>query len=212
MAYLRLDRLAATALCREPFDFVVVPGFVGSEAEVTLSRDYPRIARAGSFPVSELQYGPAFASLLAELNGPGLEQALADKLATPLAGLPRMTTVRGRCRGRDGQVHTDSPWKVVSLLLYLNGSSWSAAGGRLRLLRSGDVQDVAVEVPPDWGTLIAFRRSDRSFHGHESFEGERRVVQVNWATDQARIDRELGRHRRTAWLKRILPFVGRGDY
>ncbi len=49
---------------------------------------------------------------------------------------------------------------------------WEQAGGRLRLLRSAtDIEDVLVEVPPEEGTLVAFRRSDNSYHGHMAFDG-----------------------------------------
>jgi hypothetical protein len=58
-------------------------------------------------------------------------------------------------------------------------------------------------VEPKWGRLLAFRRSDRSWHGHLPAEGERRVVQVNWVTSQAMADKELRRHRRSAWIKRL---------
>jgi hypothetical protein len=32
-------------------------------------------------------------------------------------------------------------------------------------------------------------------------------VQINWVTSQDKVDKELRRHRRSAWLKRL---VGRG--
>ena len=54
--------------------------------------------------------------------------------------------------------------------------SWEQSAGRLRLLRSAtDLNDVITEVPPVAGTLLAFKRSDNSWHGHEPFGGERRV-------------------------------------
>jgi hypothetical protein len=161
--------------------------------------------------VSELAYGPVFASLLAELRGIDLETALSAKFGIELTGRPTLVTVRGRCHPRDGRVHTDSAWKILSVLVYLN-AGWEADGGRLRLLRSENLEEVAAEVPAEWGTLVAFRRSSRSFHGHKPFEGQRRVIQLNWATDQRVIDAELARHRRSARLKRWLPFGSRGGY
>jgi SM-20-related protein len=201
-----LDKFKATPLEREPFDFVVVPGFLPEEVQSTVAHDFPRIVRPGSFPVGELSYGPSFDLLLGELGGRELEVAMSEKFGLQLAGHPQVVTVRGYCGQQEGRVHTDSRWKIVSVLVYLN-NRWEAEGGRLRLLRSDDVHNVAVEVPPEWGTLIAFRRSDRSFHGHLPFEGERRVVQLNWATNQRMIDRELARHRLSAQLKRWLPFT-----
>ena len=48
--------------------------------------------------------------------------------------------------------------------------SWEEAGGRLRLLRSANnLNDIIVEVPPVSGTLLAFKRSNNSWHGHEPF-------------------------------------------
>jgi len=47
----------------------------------------------------------------------------------------------------------------------------------LRLLRSPtDLDDVILEVPPQQGTLLAFRRSHNSYHGHKQFSGPRRVI------------------------------------
>ncbi len=57
------------------------------------------------------------------------------------------------------------------------------------------------EVLPDAGTMIAFRRSDRSYHGHEPFEGVRRYVMVNWMTSGFAAQRELFHHRVSARVK-----------
>jgi SM-20-related protein len=62
-------------------------------------------------------------------------------------------------------------------------------------------------VPPDWGTLLAFRRADNSYHGHTPFEGERRSIQINWVVSRDVVDRELARHRMSARLKRLVPFA-----
>ncbi|MGH7112485.1 MAG: 2OG-Fe(II) oxygenase, partial [Stellaceae bacterium] len=58
-----------------------------------------------------------------------------------------------------------------------------------------DLNDYAVEVAPLLGTMLAFRHSERSFHGHRAHIGERRVLQLNWVTDARVAARELGRHR-----------------
>ena len=82
---------------------------------------------------------------------------------------------------------------------------WENSGGRLRLLRSADdLDDVILEVPPAAGTLLAFRRSENSFHGHKPFSGERRVIQFNWVTSEG--DRRIAmlRHQVSASFKRLL--------
>ena len=62
------------------------------------------------------------------------------------------------------------------------------------------------EIPPDGGTLVAFKRSERSWHGHAPFEGPRRYVMFNWVRSDAALTREIGRHRLSAKLKRLNPF------
>ena len=203
---LDLDRLRGAPLCRNPFDFVVVEGFVRDAALPSLVADFPEIGRHGSFPVESLEYGPAFASLVAALTGAALRRAIEEKFGIDLSNRPTMLTVRGKSNGKDGEIHTDSETKIITLLLYMN-PVWDRAEGRLRLLRGPvDLEDYAMEVAPLAGTMLAFRRSDRSFHGHRPYIGERRALQLNWVTDSAVVRRELGRHRWSARLKALNPF------
>jgi len=205
MSAIDLATFAATPLARVPYDHLIVPGFLRPEAIAPIDADYPRIAKPGSFPVSELRFGPAFASLVEEIRGPEMRDAFAAKFGVDLSGRPTVVTVRGRCRAKDGRIHTDTASKIITVLIYMN-TEWSDAGGRLRVLRSGDdLEDYAAEVPPAAGTLLAFRRSDRSWHGHRGFVGERRVIQLNWLTDMATARRETRRHRLSAWVKKLAP-------
>ena len=71
MSTLDLATFRATKLCRDPFDFLVVPGFVKDEARAAINADFPRVDLPGSFPLSGLPYGPAFAALIDELRGEG---------------------------------------------------------------------------------------------------------------------------------------------
>ena len=204
MGALDLAAFRATPLVREPFDYLVLPGFVKPEARAAINASYPDIKRPGSFPLSELNYGPAFADLVDELNGKDMRRAFEEKFGIDLTGRPTMVTVRGCASARDGRIHTDTSSKIITILIYMN-SQWEAPGGRLRLLRSADdLDDMILEVPPEEGTLLCFRRANNSFHGHKPFVGARRVLQFNWVTEQRFVDRELKRHRFSAWTKRIL--------
>jgi SM-20-related protein len=183
---INLQRFHATPLIREPFEYVIVPGFVRESARWPLEADFPCIREPGSFPLRALHAGPAFRRLVSELTGPEMCAAFSRKFALDLAELPTVVTVRGRCGPKDGTIHTDLPGKVITVLLYLN-ATWFDAGGQLRLLRSpSSLDEVVAEVPPVEGTLLAFRRSDNSWHGHRPFIGERRVVQMNWVTPRHR--------------------------
>jgi SM-20-related protein len=203
VSMLDLERFRGTALTREPFEFLIVPEFVKAEARPWIEDDYPEVKRPGSFPLQEVTYGAAFAKLVEEMRSDEFRKAFEEKFNVDLANRPDMITVRGRCSEKDGKIHTDSETKIITILIYLN-PPWEASGGQLRLLRSGtDLNDVILEVPPTEGTLLAFRRSNNSWHGHKPFSGPRRVIQFNWVTSEAVVRREQSRHRLSAWMKKL---------
>lgn len=205
MSAIDLDAFRATPLCRDPYDHVVVTGFLKPDALAAIGADYPAMKKPGSFALDGLECGPALISLIDQLQGSPLRDAFAEKFAVDLTRRPTMVTLRGRCQAKDGRIHTDSESKIITVLIYMN-SGWDADGGRLRILRSGDdLEDFAAEVPPDAGTLLAFRRGENSWHGHPSFVGPRRVIQLNWVRDEAVVKREQDRHRVSAWFKRLMP-------
>jgi SM-20-related protein len=206
LTVLDLDRLRAAPIERDPFEFVVVEEFVRGEALAPLVADFPAVRGSGSYPLQGLEYGPAFGGLVEALTGPDLAGVIAEKFAVDLSHRPTLLTVRGVSDGTDGRIHTDSATKIITLLLYMN-PVWDLAEGRLRLLRGpGDIEDWAREVTPLAGTMLAFRRSERSFHGHRPCVGPRRTLQLNWVTDRKVVRRELGRHRWSARLKALNPF------
>ena len=204
---LDLAAFRSMPLIRHPFEYLIVPGFIRPEARAAINADYPAIDSPGSFPVQGLTFGPAFRALIKALEGPEVRQAFAEKFSVDLAGRPTMVTVRGQSGPKDGFIHTDAVSKIITVLIYMN-PQWEAAGGRLRLLRSPhDIEAVVAEVPPTEGTLLAFRRSDNSYHGHLPFIGPRRVIQLNWVTDRFTARREVLRHRVSAWGKRVLALL-----
>lgn len=206
MAYLDIAALDATPLKSVPYDYLVVPNFVRTERFGDVVGDYPAVPGPGSHPLPQLSIHGHFKALLEELNGPEFRAAIERKLGLDLSKRPTMFTVRGECRASDGKIHTDSATKIVTVLLYMN-ETWEKDGGRLRILRNGaDLSDYAEEVPPHGGTLLVFRRSETSWHGHESFQGQRRAIQMNWVTDASVVAREQGRHRISATIKKLNPF------
>ncbi|HYP36543.1 MAG TPA: 2OG-Fe(II) oxygenase, partial [Stellaceae bacterium] len=141
---LDLDRLRAAPLVREPFEFVVVEEFLRRDVLAPLLADFPEIRGHGSYPVESLEYGPAFAHLVAALTGAELRCAIEEKFGIELGDRPTLLTLRGRSDGKDGRIHTDSASKIITLLLYMN-PDWDHAEGRLRLLRGpDDLEDYAV--------------------------------------------------------------------
>jgi SM-20-related protein len=200
------EALARAPLERDPYEYVLLRGFVKPEALAQINRDYPRIEHAGSFPLASLEFGSGFQALVDALESDGFRQAFADKFQIDLSNRPTTITVRGRSDTRDGNIHCDSESKIITVLLYVN-PQWDDSGGRLRVLRScDDINDVAAEVPPAGGTLLAFLRSDHSWHGHLPFIGERRVIQFNWVTHDRSQRLALFRHRLSASVKQMLSF------
>ena len=181
--YLNLGALEATTLVRDPFDYLVVPGFIAPEALAEINRDYPEIAEPGNFKLGDLRYGAAFAALLAELAGPALKDLVAAKFGVDLSGCPQQVTARKYSEPTDGHIHVDHRTKIITMLVYLN-ERWNSDEGQLRFLRSADdIEDYAAEIPPIGGTMLAFRRSDKSFHGFKPFVGERRMIQLAWVRE-----------------------------
>lgn len=201
---LDLEAFAASPLSRDPFDHVVVERLLAAPDARAVAEDFPQVPRAGSFPLTELARGPRFDALVEELRGDAFRQAVEEKLAIDLAGRPTLVTVRGHARAKDGRIHTDSRWKLVTLLLYVN-EGWNDDGGHLRLLRSSaSLDDYGVDVAPEAATAVLFRCTPVAWHGHTPFVGPRRAIQLNWVEDESWVRREEGRHRVSSKLKKWL--------
>jgi SM-20-related protein len=201
---LNLDAFRDTPLVEEPFRHLVVRDFVAPDALAAAQAAYPEVPGPGSHPPSSLAIDGAFQALMDALEGTDFRAAVEAKFGIDLTGRPTMYTVRGFCRARDGKIHTDSKTKIITVLLYMNDAAWDSAGGRLRLLRSGEgLEDYFDEVEPAGGTLLVFQRADNSWHGHHPFEGPRRAVQMNWVTDASVVAKEQGRHGLSTGLKKL---------
>ena len=60
---------------------------------------------------------------------------------------------------------------VLAIVVVLGGLAWYLYQPR---------PEPAAEVPPAGGTLLVFRRTRVSWHGHKRFVGERRMLQLNF--------------------------------
>jgi SM-20-related protein len=197
-----LAAFAAAPLQCDPFDHVIVRNSIDPQHLDAILAGFPDVPGPGSHAPASLDMSAPFAAFLRELQGDGFRHAIERKFELDLGSRPTVTTIRGEVRASDGRVHTDSRAKLITILIYLNGD-WSAPGGRLRLLRSQNLDDCAIEIAPEAGTLLAFRRSEHSWHGHAPFAGPRRAVQMSYVTNRATAVREERRHRLATGLKRI---------
>lgn len=209
---LNLDLFRNTSLVTEPFSYLIVPGFINKENLAKIHEDYPAVPGPGSYPLDLFQYGKAFHELITELEGPDFRQAISEKFDVDIQDRPTMITVRGHSQERDGQIHTDTKSKIITILLYMN-PSWEQPGGQLRLLKNGNnIDDIITEIPPVEGTLLVFKVSPNSWHGHKPFIGERRVVQMNYVLDEGVIKKEIARHHFSAKIKKLKSMIGLSSY
>lgn len=204
MGHLNIDKLRAAKVEKEPFCYVVVPGFLSPASVRAINATYPKIDKGGSFPIESLDQSMTIREVIQELDASEFEATIEEKFDVSLEGRPKMFSLRGHTRAKDGQIHTDSKDKIITVLLYLN-ADWRQPGGRLRILKNGhDVDDFAAEVPPDNGTLLVFKRADNSWHGHHPFEGQRRSLQMNWMTSDASKGFHAIRHKISAAVKKVV--------
>lgn len=200
--YFDLAAFDAAQLQSEPFGHVLIENIIARQHLATILDGFPETPGPGSHSPRSLHIRADFATLLKELESDAFRHAIERKFEIDLTARPTVTTIRGELRAKDGAIHTDSPSKLITILLYLN-RDWDAPGGRLRLLRSANLDDYAIEIAPRAGTLLAFRRGETSWHGHAPFVGPRRAVQMSYVTDHATAVREERRHRFATQLKRI---------
>ena len=200
MSCIDLEKFERIPLCSDPFFHVVVPGFVRAEALARICASYPEL-KGGSYALESLEIPLPLQTLIAALDAPAFEDAMARKFSLTLADKPKFYSLRGYCRLKDGKIHTDSKDKLITVLVYFH-EVWDHERGRLRLLRHGhDMESHVAEVSPAGGTLLAFRRSATSWHGHPPFEGVRRALQMNWMQNRGAKGFSSWRHRFSAWLK-----------
>ena len=201
---LDLDGLSRLTTRTQPYQHLVMPDFIQREQQAQALADFPVIGDAGLYTPDEVPVRGRFAQVMDELMGPAFEAAMSKAFGLDLSKYPKVYTIRGHTRAKDGSIHTDSTTKVVTVLLYFNTNPWPQATGRLRILRSAtDLQDYSEEVAPDGGMLLAFKRSDRSWHGHPPYEGPRRAIQLNWVTSDWVVKKDEFRHRLSARLKAL---------
>lgn len=200
---LDLSGIQKTPLETQHFPYLIMRNFIAADKLAAIQQDFPTVPGAGSYPVNTLKYGNHFQALLDELQGTELRQVIAEKFSMSLDERPTLVTIRGHSDHTDGRIHSDSKSKLITVLLYMN-ADWENSEGRLRLLRNpDDIDSVITEISPEQGTLLIFKVTNNSWHGHKPFIGSRRVIQLNYVLDQQVVTKELARHRFSAKLKKL---------
>lgn len=204
---INIDSVRAARTERQPYNYLVASDVILPGAVDGLRSDFPNIRETGFFPEEDVERRGAFAKLLEEMKGREMSEIVSEKLDIDLVDKPKMITIRKLSAAKDGRIHTDSESKIATLLVYLNDAWQDSPAGRLRVLRNGtDFENMAEEISPVTGSLFAFRRADNSWHGHTSFVGERRVVQMTWLRSQEDVERKKSRGSLSHFFKKVLRF------
>lgn len=195
-----------------PVAFLVARNVLDESMRDALLRDFPRYREAGFFEHDPANCGPAINALVAEIRSRTFADALGEKLGIPGLGTkPMLVHLSYRQNRRHGTIHTDSRVTLATVLFYFNADWPHGSAGCLRFLGKEDDIDamIAPEVRPLFGTMVAFRRSDNSYHGYLPYEGERAVIKAAWLVDQEALERKGRRSRTTHLFKKVLGPIDR---
>jgi hypothetical protein len=198
------DAIRAADAYHTPYDYMAGKGALREQWIPALRESFPDIKLTGFHPLPQMKIQGAFAKLIREIEEPEFSAAVSAALGVDLSRYPTLVTIRKMSAAHEGRIHCDSQSKIATLLIYMN-EGWLSPEGRFRVLRSDrDFDDFVLEVSPEMGSFVAFRRDDHSWHGHTPFVGERRVVQIAWVRSQADIDRKNKRHGLSSFFKNLL--------
>ncbi|MEP7315420.1 MAG: 2OG-Fe(II) oxygenase [Sphingomicrobium sp.] len=189
---LDFERIRRAKVQNLPYPFFIVAGAFLGGSGAQAAEAFPAIDRPGVIAAHETSHGEPFDEFLAEIEGDRFRSLITEKLEVDLAEAPTVVNVRGQARWTDGNIHTDSPTKAVTVLFYFNDEG-EAPGTGLRILKGpSSLDDYVAEVPPTLGHMLAFKVTDNCWHGHPPFVGQRRSLQLNYLSGVVR----SGKHQR----------------
>ena len=201
---LDLDRIREAPVQDTPYPFFTLTDAIRPKAAREAADAFPSIDRPGAIDVDTTRFGPPFATLLDELKGDAFRKLIAEKFEVDLEGREIVINVRGETRLTDGNIHTDTPSKLVTVLLYFNEPG-DADDTSLRILNNGrDLDDYVAEVRPDLGTMLAFKVTPNCWHGHKPVVGKRLSLQMNYLSGVKTVGKHQLMHRLIGRMKRKL--------
>lgn len=199
---LDLQRIRNAPVRPEPYPYFFVEGAIKAAEAPKTAADFPDIDRPGAINVDETEFGSAFGALLDELRGDEFRRLVGDKLDVDLDGRDIVVNVRGQMRLTDGNIHTDTPSKLVTVLVYFNEPGETDKTS-LRILKNGrDLDDFVEEIPPRLGNMVAFKVTPNCWHGHNAVPGRRLSLQLNYLSGVKTRGKHQLAHRLIGRMKR----------
>jgi SM-20-related protein len=194
--------IADATVQQTPYPFFGIDNVFAESRHQDLLADFPEISSGGSLPLESIEVKGALADLIDEIKGDQFREVMAEKFAVDLQDKPIIITARGFSRQKDGQIHTDSKTKLITILLYIN-DGWDSPNGRLRMLRSDNIDDYAAEFSSSIGQLIAFKVTDNCWHGYQAYAGQRQSLQINYLVEEKYTKHHVYRHKLSAFVKKL---------
>jgi hypothetical protein len=197
------EKLYQATINKEFFPYFHVENiFLDKVDNELIINDFPEIVDGGSFHIDSVSSGESILKLIDELESEEVKKILETKFNVNLEEAKVVTTLRGYSRKKDGKIHTDSKSKLLTVLLYLN-KNWSDNNGNLRLLkRNNGLEDYIKEIPCTFGSLVAFKVTNKCWHGFKAYEGKRLSIQLNYIYPESLKSHNL-RHKLSSGLKSI---------
>ena len=199
---INFDAIENAEVHRTPYPFFGIKDSLNSVYKESIVSDFPELSKGGSFPLGSIEIKESLEALISEIKSEKFREILAAKFELDLSDKPMVITARGYSRKRDGQNHTDSKTKLITILIYFN-DKWTSPNGRLRILKSDDINDYTEEFSSSFGQLIAFKVTDNCWHGYLPFEGKRQSLQINYLVDEKNNKYHHYRHKISATFKKL---------
>lgn len=201
-----IDELAVTAaeLRHDPYDFSFVEQALPPRLKPEVLADAPQIPDRGSYGLPDLERGPRFEAVIRDLLSARFRHLVEEKFDADLSNCPPCIVMMGNTSGKynEGYAHPDSKHKIITVLLGLS-HEWPYERGKLRVLRSADRDDCAFEFAPEFGRMLMFRVSDRSWHGFLPQKGKRMSLQLCYVNSELYVRKEYLRHSVSAYTKSV---------
>ena len=203
-AYLNEDAIRASVLNHTPYDYTFVPNAIEERFKQEVLVDAPVIPHRGSYGLPSLRRGPKFEAVIQDLLSDRFRHLVEEKFNTDLSKNPPVIVMMGQTSGayNEGYAHPDSKHKIITVLLGFSWE-WPHERGKLRILNSPDRDDFAFEYPPEFGKMLMFRVSDKSWHGFLPQKGQRMSLQLCYCDSESYVRSEYLRHRISAYAKSI---------
>ncbi len=198
------NAIAAAPLRRDPYDYAFIDQAMPLSFKDAVLADAPTIPHRGTYGIPQLKYGPKFDAVIKDLLNPRFRRLIEAKFDIDLSKGHPTIVMMGNTSGHynEGYAHPDSKHKLFTVILGFS-REWPYEKGRLRVLRSNSRDDAAFEFPPEFGKMLMFRVSDRSYHGFLPQKGQRMSLQFCWVDSKAYAQETYLRHRLSAFAKSV---------